>query len=388
MSKSIREAVIVAYGRSAIGRAMKGALKDTHPVDYAAEVLCGVLNKVPQLSKEDIDDVMIGCSTPQGKMGCNMARLIVLRSGLPVSVPGQTINRFCSSGLQSIATAANAIMAGQAEVIIAGGVETMSRESMAFDEDFKNNWLVENDTNAYMLMGMTAENVAKKYNVPRERMDTFALESHQKAHAAQQSGKFVGEIIPVMATQEDGSSVPFAEDQGIRPNATLESLAGLQSPFMEDGNVTAGTSSQLSDGAAMVVLMSREKAEALGIRPIARFVGFAVAGVDPAYMGIGPVESIPKVMKQTGLSIADMDVIELNEAFASQALACMDVLGIDPKKVNPNGGAIALGHPLGGTGSILTCKALAELARTGGKYALITMCIGGGMGGAGIFEML
>ena len=388
MSTPIKTAVIVACGRTAIAKAMKGSLKDTHPVTYAGELLRGVLDKVPGLPVTQIDDIVIGCSTPQGKMGCNMARLIAGRAGLPFDIPAQTINRFCSSGLQAIATAANSIMAGQNDVVIAGGVETMTRESMMFGEEFTDPWIRENLPNYYLPMGLTAENVAKKYGVSRERMDAFSMESHHKAAAAQAAGKFAEEIIPVHAVQEDGTLTVFDADQCIRPSTTLDGLAALKPSFIEDGVITAGNSSQLSDGAGIVVLMSEEKAQELGLTPLARFVGFAVGGVDPAYMGIGPIVAIPRVLSRTGLQLDEIDVIELNEAFASQSLVCMDVLKMDPAKVNPNGGAIAMGHPLGGTGAILTCKALSELRRTGGRYGMITMCVGGGMGAAGIIERI
>ena len=388
MTKAISEAVIVACGRTAIARAMKGTLKDTHPVSYGGELLRGVLDKLPGLPADQIDDVVIGCATPQGKMGCNMARLIAGRAGLPFSVSAQTVNRFCSSGLQAIATAANSILAGQNDVVVAGGVETMTRESMMFGEEFTDPWIREYAPDYYMPMGFTAENVAKKYGVSRQRMDAFGVESHRRAAAARAAGKFAEEIIPVHAVREDGGAALFDTDEGIRPNSTPEGLAALKPSFVEDGVITPGNSSQLSDGAGMVVLMSREKAEALQIKPLARFVGFATGGVDPAYMGIGPIAAVPKVLARTGMSIDQMDVIELNEAFASQALVCMDTLKMDPAKVNPNGGAIAMGHPLGATGAILTCKALSELRRTGGTYGMVTMCIGGGMGAAGIFELM
>lgn len=388
MSKTISEAVIVACGRTAIAKAMKGALKDTHPVTYAGELLRGVLDKLPGFPEEQIDDVIIGCATPQGKMGCNMARLIAGRAGLPFEVSAQTVNRFCSSGLQAIATAANSIMAGQNDIVVAGGVETMTRESMMFGEEFTDPWLRENKPDYYMPMGFTAENVAEKYGVSRQRMDAFGAESHRRAAAAREAGKFAEEIIPVHALQEDGNWTVFDTDQGIRPGSTVETLGSLRPSFKEDGVITPGNSSQLSDGAGIVVLMSREKAEELDLKPLARFVGFATGGVDPAYMGLGPIVAIPRVLARTGLTVDDMDVIELNEAFASQALVCMDTLKLDPAKVNPNGGAIAMGHPLGATGAILTCKALAELRRTGGRYGMISMCIGGGMGAAGIIERI
>ena len=391
MNKEMKDAVIVAYGRSAVAKSgKKGALRNTHPVDYAGLVLKGVLDKIPQLDKAEIEDVIVGCSNPEGVQGNNMARVIAMRAGLPWDVPGQTINRFCSSGLQAIATAANMIMTGQSEVMVAGGVESMTAIPMNSGDTSKiaDQWVMEHEPGIYMPMGITAENVAAKYNVTREQMDAMAVESHKRAAAAQDAGKFDKEIIPLEGVDEAGNKIIFDKDQGIRRTTNMETLGNLKPAFKEDGVVTAGQSSQTSDGAGFVVLMSKEKAESLGIKPIAKFVAFAVAGVDPALMGIGPIKAVPKVMKLTGLTVDDMDVIELNEAFAAQAIPCKEALGFPDDKLNPNGGALALGHPLGATGAILTCKAISELERNGGKYGLITMCIGGGMGAAGIIEML
>lgn len=388
MSKEIRDVVIVAYGRSAISKTgKKGALRDANPVDYAGEVLQGVLKKVPQLATEMIDDLIVGCAKPEGVQGHNVARMISLRAGLPYSVPSQTVNRFCSSGLQTISIGANAIAVGEAEVIVAGGVESMSAIPMGTDPKNWNPWIAEHEKGAYLSMGITAENVAEKYDISREEMDAFAVESHVKAAVAQEAGIFDNEIIPVAGIDEEGNPIVFAQDQGIRKNSSMESLAKLPTVFKEEGRVTAGTASQTSNGAAFVVLMTREKAETLGIKPIAVFKGFSVAGVDPALMGLGPIYAVPKILAKTGLTVEDLDVIELNEAFAAQALPCMKELTLDAAKVNPNGGAIALGHPLGATGSILMSKILNQLERTNGKYGLVTMCIGGGMGAAGIVEM-
>ncbi|MBQ4249874.1 MAG: thiolase family protein [Clostridia bacterium] len=391
MSKALDNVVVVAYGRAPVGRAYKGSLKNLHPVDLGAQVLKGVLAKIPALDPAMIDDVVVGCARPQDFQGNNIARLVSLRAGLPVSVTAQTINRFCSSGLQAIATGANAIAAGQADVIVAGGVEMMSympsMKAGSTSKDVFESWLSENIPGVYMPMGITAENVAAQYGVTREAMDEMAVASHKKAAAAQESGKFDGEIIPIEAIDDEGNKITVTKDEGIRPNSTVEKLATLVSPFKADGKVTAGTSSQTSDGAGFVVLMSKEKANELGLKPIAKFLGFATGGVEPHIMGMGPVAAVPKVFKITGLKMEDMDVIELNEAFAAQAIPVMDELGMPKDKVNPNGGAIAMGHPLGATGAVLTCKALSELKRNGGKYALITMCIGGGMGAAGIYEM-
>lgn len=383
-----KEAVLIAYGRSAIGKAVKGSLRATHPVDYAGQVLKGVLYQIPQLNWKEIDDVVVGCAMPEFKQGFNVSRLIACRAGIPEDVPTQTINRFCSSGLQSIATAANQILAGQSEVVVAGGVETMHAGSLSDHVPSRSAWILKNAAEMYTTMGITAENVAKQYGVTRQDMDAFATESHRRSSTASESGYFKKEIIPVTAVDEEGNTFTFAADEGFRKGVSAEKLATLLPAFLENGTVTAGNASQLSDAAAFVVLTTPEKAAQLGIAPIARFVGFAVAGVPPEIMGIGPIKAVPKVMKLTGLTMDDMDVVELNEAFAAQAIPCIRELKMDPEKVNPNGGAISLGHPLGATGAILTCKALSHLERTGEKYALITMCIGGGMGAAGIFEML
>lgn len=388
MTKNSREAVIVAYGRSAIAKSgKKGYLKDVHPVDYAGTVLKGVLEKIPQLNIKDIEDVIVGCSKPERAQAANISRVIAIRSGLPYSIPGQTVCRFCASGLQSISTAANIIITGQADILVAGGVESMTAIPAGYDPAAINKWIEEN-TDLYMSMGLTAEKVAEQYGVKREDMDAFALQSHMRAAAAQDAGIFDAEIIPVEGTDLEGNKIVFDKDQGIRRSTSMESLAGLKTVFKEDGLVTAGTSSQTSDAAAFVVMMSKDKAEELGIKPIAKYIAYAVSGVDPSIMGIGPIEAVPKVMKMSGLRIEDMDVIELNEAFAAQSIPCIKTLGFDIAKVNPNGGAIAMGHPLGATGTILTCKALNQLERINRKYALITMCIGGGMGAAGIFERL
>ena len=381
-----REAVIVAYGRTPMARAFKGGFVETHPVEYAAQALKGVLAKAPSLDPSIIEDVLAGCSMPERYVGFNVARLIAQRAGMPDAVPGQTINRFCSSGLQAIATGANAIMAGEMDVVVAGGVELMTGISMGHPEEYQDALLREQIPGTYLSMGITAENVAARYGITRPEMEAMAVRSHQKAAAAQAQGKFVEEIIPITVETENGPIILTA-DEGIRPGTTAEALAALEPCFKEDGVVTAATSSQMTDGAGFVVMMSRERAQALGCTPIARFVSYAVGGVAAEVMGIGPVVAIPKVMAKTGLTVDDMDVIELNEAFAAQALACIRDLKLPEEKINPNGGAMALGHPLGATGAVLTCKALSELKRTGGKYALITMCIGGGMGAAGIFEM-
>ncbi len=394
----MQEAYIVAYGRSAVAKGKKdGAYFYDRPEDIAAQVLKGVINRVEgDFDPTLIEDVIVGCSTPEGLQGNNIARAIALRSGLPETVAGQTVNRFCSSGLQTIATAANAIIAGQAEVLAAGGIEFMSSTQMGGSEPSNSPYLQENGPKIAVPMGMTAENVAEKYNISRKEQDQFGVESHQKAHIAQTEGRFKDEIIPVeihrVKTTGDKVEVTtemFDQDEGIRPNTTLDVLGKLRTVFKADGSVTAGTSSQVSDGAGFVILMSGDKVKELGIKQIARFVSFNVAGVDPKYMGIGPVYAVPKALKLAGLKLDDMDLIEFNEAFAAQAIASMNELGMNRDIVNVNGGGIALGHPLGATGAILTAKLLGEMAkRPETKYGMVTMCIGMGMGAAGVFEYL
>lgn len=385
-----KEPVIVAYGRSPCCRARKGGLAGMNPVDYAAQTLKGVIAKVPQLKPEMIDDVITGCAMAINELNMNTSRLIVNRAGLPDSVCGQTINRFCSSGLQAIATASNAILAGQMKCVVAGGVECMTRCFAPYPEEYMNKWILENYEGGYMTMGETAERVAEKYNISREDMEKMALESHTKAAAARKAGKLAPSIVPVV--NEKGETI--TEDDGILADAegnlktSMEKMAGMKPCFRENGRVTAATSSQTTDAAAYVIVMEAEMAKELGITPIARLKGFAVAGCDATLMGIGPIYAVPKVMEQTGLTLDDMDVIEINEAFASQSLACIRTLGMDYKKVNPYGGAMALGHPMGATGAFLTGKALDYLSDNNGKYGLVTMCIGGGMGAAGIIEKL
>ncbi|MCC8061511.1 MAG: thiolase family protein [Clostridiales bacterium] len=384
--KELREAVVVAYGRSAVGKAKKGYYVGIHPVEWAAETLEGVLAKVPALDPNEIDDVIVGCARTLNKCSKNVARLICLRAGLqPVSA--QTVNRFCSSGLQSISIAANAIAVGDIDVAVAGGIECMSM-TQTYGPNDDDDILDAMVPGAYMGMGITAENVAAEKGVTREAMDAFSVESHKKAAAAQAKGYLNKSIIPIRGKDAEGNEIIAEMDQGIRSNSTMESLGALKPCFKEDGLVTAGSSSQTNDAAAFVVLMSREKATALGLKPIARLLGFSTAGCAPETMGLGPIYAVPKVMARTGLNVKDMDVIELNEAFAAQSIPCIKELGMDPEKVNPWGGAIALGHPMGATGAFLTIKALDYLAINGGKYALITMCVGGGQGAAGIFEYL
>ena len=392
----MREAVIVAGARTAVGRAKRGSLKDVHPVDMGAAVVRDLLRRVPQLDPADIEDVIMGTAVPEAEQGMNMARLVGLRAGLPSNVAGITINRFCSSGLQTIAYAAQQIMVGSSDVLVAGGVESMSLLPMVGHKVALNPTLVKTMPEAYMGMGHTAEEVAKRYDVTREAQDAFALTSHQRAVAAIAAGKFQDEIVPMTVKQHSFDAEGklhvkervFDTDEGARADTTLEALAKLRPVFHVQGSVTAGNSSQTSDGAAAVLVMSAEKAAELGVTPIAKFRSFTVGGVDPDVMGIGPIVAVPKALKLAGISIADVDLFELNEAFASQAIAVIRELGLDPEKVNVNGGAIAMGHPMGCTGAKLTISILNELKRRGGKYGVVTMCVGGGMGAAGVFEML
>ncbi len=394
----IREAVIVAYGRSAIGKAKRGTLKDTRPEAYGGQVLKGVLERVPQLDPKDIDDVILGCAFQEAEQGNNVARYVMLNAGIPKEVPAQTVNRFCSSGLQAIAMGANAIMAGQADVILAGGVESMSMIAMGGNLATAEVGLAEENAKAYTQMGVTAENIAKRYEISREEQDKFGLMSHNRAEAAQKDGKFVNEIIPVDAVKvrmnKNGDPEKYVEkfdtDEGIRYGLTMDAMTKLRPAFIPKvGTVTAGNASQMNDAAAAVVIMSADKAKELGCKPIAKFVAYTVAGCEPDYMGLGPIYAIPKALKIAGLKMDDISVFELNEAFASQALACVKDLGLENRMedINPLGGGIALGHPLGCTGAMLTCKLLSELKRRGKKYGCVSMCIGGGMGAAGIFEM-
>jgi acetyl-CoA acyltransferase len=389
MMEQHRQAVVVAYGRSAVAKSgKKGALRNMHPVTLGGLTLEGVLAKLPQLEPGQVEDLIVGCAIPERKQGYNMARLVAARAGLPDSVCGMTINRFCSSGLQAIALAAGQIACGVADIIVAGGIESMTACPVNLDiSDTFDPELLSMREEEYIPMGLTAENVATRYGVSRREMDEMAVESHRRAAAAQDAGLFDEEIVPLPGVDAEGNTIVFDKDQGIRRDTTLEKLAGLKPCFREGGVVTAATSSQTSDAAAFVVLMTREKAEELGVKPIAVLESFAVAGCAPDYMGLGPIYAAPKALKKAGLTVADLDVVELNEAFAAQAIPCIKELGLDPAKTNPNGGAMALGHPQGATGAFLTCKLLSQLRRTGGRYGMVTMCIGGGMGAAGIYRM-
>ena len=392
----MREAVIVAAVRTPVGKAKRGGLATVRADEMASIVIKELLNRTPQLAPADIDDVILGCSFPEGEQGMNMARLTALGAGLPYSVPAETINRFCSSGVQSIAHAAQAIMSGQIEIAIAGGAESMTQVPMTGYKFAPNLAQAENSPESFTNMGLTAENVADKYDVSREDQDEFAMKSNLKAAKAVESGLFDAEIIPVEVevTEVGADGKPatrkftVARDEGPRANTTVEALAKLRAPFKTGGRSTAGNSSQMSDGAAGVIIMSADKAKELGIKPLARYVAYAVAGVPPEVMGIGPIAAIPKALKLAGLEKDDIDLFELNEAFASQSLAVVRELGLDEEKVNVNGGAIALGHPLGATGAKLTTQLVYEMGRRGSKYGMVTMCIGGGMGAAAIFENL
>ena len=392
----MKEAVIVAAVRTAVGKAPRGTLRTTRPDDLAAWVIEDLLKKVPNLSPDAIDDVILGCATPEGESGTNVARIAALRAGLPHSVPAVTVNRFCSSGSQTIAQAAGQIMSGMAECVIAGGTESMSM--LRGNTKFRPNpYLVENYPDVYLSMGLTAENVAKKYNISREDADAFSFRSHQKALDAQKAGRFKDDgIVPLdIVINEVGENgqvrqkkLTFDTDEGPRADTSTEGLAKLRPVFHAKGTVTAGNSSQTSDGAAGVIVMSRERADELGLKPLARFVSYAVGGVPPEIMGMGPVVAVPKALKLAGLLLEDIDLIELNEAFACQGLAVMRELGMDAEKVNVNGGAVALGHPLGATGAKLTVQILGEMRRRKSRYGMVTMCVGGGQGAATILENL
>jgi acetyl-CoA acyltransferase len=385
------DAVIVASVRTAVGRAGKGALRWTRPDDMAAAAIRGALARVPAVPPESVDDVILGCAMPEAEQGMNVARIASLLAGLSVTAGAMTVNRFCSSGLEAIALACQAVAAGRAEVVVAGGTESMSLVPMGGHKLAPNPDLLDRFPDAYLGMGLTAELVAKKYGIDRARSDAFALASHRKALAAQAAGRFDGEIVPLSvpaAGDDPGRTAEFAVDEGPRADTDEAALARLKPAFAADGMVTAGNASQMSDGAAAAVVLSARKAEELGVRPRARLVSYAVAGVPPELMGIGPVEAVPKALRLAGLRLDEVDLVELNEAFACQALAVIEAAGLDPDRVNVNGGAVALGHPLGCTGAKLTAQVLSEMERRGARHGMVTMCVGGGMGAAGIFERL
>ncbi|MBK8149730.1 MAG: acetyl-CoA C-acyltransferase [Acidobacteria bacterium] len=392
----MKEAVIVSAVRTAIGKAPKGTLRNTRPDDMGAVAIKEAVKRVPGLNPSEIEDVIMGCAFPEAQQGMNVARTSMILAGLPVETSAMTVNRYCSSGLQTIALATDRIRTGGAEVIVAGGLETMSMIAMGGANFRPNPSLAENYPDYYLNMGLTAENLARKYEITREQADQFSFESHQKAAAAIKGGKFKDEIVPmnVFVDELDAKGrvlrkeVVFDTDEGVRYDATYEGLAKLKPVFHAKGTVTAGNASQMSDGAAATVVMSAEKAASLGLKPLARLISYATAGCLPEEMGIGPVYAIPKALKMAGLTLDQIDIFELNEAFAAQGLSVMKVLEMDPSKVNVNGGAVALGHPLGCTGAKLTATLLQELKRTGKRYGMVTMCVGGGMGAAGIFERL
>jgi acetyl-CoA acyltransferase len=405
------EAVIVSSVRTAVGKAFKGSLRATRPDDLAALAIKEALARVPGLDAKEIDDVILGCAMPEGEQGMNVARIAALRAGLPTETSAMTINRFCSSGLQAIAIAAERIRAGSAHAIVAGGTESMTMVPMGGNKVSPNPWLVDHNPDAYINMGLGTENIARKFGITREQADQFSVESHKKALAAIAAGHFKDETVPVevkitavangnggssgsasgkpkAATKATTQTFTFAVDEGPRADTSLEALAKLKPAFHIKGTVTAGNSSQMSDGAAAAVVMSEARAKTLGLKPLARFVAYATAGVLPEEFGIGPVAAIPKALKLAGLTLNDIAVFELNEAFAAQSLAVIQQAGLDASRVNPNGGAIALGHPLGCTGAKLTATILRELQRRNARYGMVTMCIGGGMGAAGILERL
>ena len=391
----MRDVVIASAVRTAVGKAPKGTLRAVRPDDLAAFAINGALERVPQLDRSQIDDVILGCAMPEAEQGLNIARNASFRAGLPVGCSAMTVNRFCASGLQAIAQGVERVRGGGAEVVVAGGVESMSFVPMGGNKTSLNPWLVENYPGSYLSMGLTAERLAKKYGVTREQADEFSLGSHRKALAANEAGRFAEEIVPVpvVSTAVDAKGKvrseesAFAVDEGPRADTSAEALAGLKPVFHAKGTVTAGNSSQTSDGAASAVVMSAEFAAQIGAPVVGRLIAFATAGCDPEEMGIGPVLAVPKALKLAGLSLDQIDVIELNEAFAVQALTVMKLLELDPAKVNVNGGAVALGHPLGCTGAKLTASLLHEMPRRGAKYGIVTMCVGGGMGAAGVFEV-
>jgi acetyl-CoA acyltransferase len=387
---TMREAVIVSRARTTIRRAKKDSMRDTRPDYLASEMLKGLVERTPGLDKAIVDDVVFGCAMPEGEQGMNIARLISLAAGFPTEVPAITVNRFCSSGSQTIALAADSIKAGNADVVVAGGVESMSMVAMGGNKPIAYPGLMRSMPNAYAAMGTTAEVVARRFEITREMQDEFAYNSHRKASAALEAGKFNEEIVPIeVRTRGNGSwhEFVFDTDEGPRADTTVEGLAKLKPVFDPMGTVTAGNASQINDGAAAVVVMGDDTAKNLGLEPIAFVRNWAVAGVDPDIMGIGPAVAVPKLLAKAGLGLKDIDLVEINEAFASQSVYCMNELGLDPEKTNVNGGAIATGHPLGATGAVLTVKILGELARTGGKRGIVTMCIGGGMGFAYLLEM-
>jgi acetyl-CoA acyltransferase len=380
--------VIVAYGRSPVTKAFKGALSAVNPIEIAGQTLMGVLDRAEEFNRALVEDVIVGCAFPANLQNFNIAKQIAFRAGLPDETTALTVSRICSSGLQSVSVAANSIKAGEADILIAGGVESMSNTIMFPRPEEQYGWFSERRPSVYDHPAVTAEKVAKLCGVSRRAQDAFSVESHRKAAVAQDNGWFDDQIIPIKVRTEDGGAVKVGVDEGVRRDTNIEKLSNLKPSFWDDGTVTAGNASQMSDGAAFILLTSPEKAKELGQKPIARFLGFATAGLAPEYMGLGPTKAVPKLLEKLNIGIDQLDTIELNEAFAAQAIPCIEQLGFPPDKTNPEGGAIGLGHPLGGTGSIMICKAISHMKRTGGQYGLITMCVGGGIGAAGMIEMI
>lgn len=383
-----RRPVIVAYGRTPICKAKKGSFRNENPIEFAAQALRGTMERVPTLDPALVEEVVVGCAFPEHLQNFNIARQITFRAGFPDTTTSLTVSRICSSGLQALAVAANAIIAGERDIVAAGGVESMSKTIMVpYPEDMYE-YFLETRPEVYDHPAITAEKVAKLLNLDRADLDAFAAESHRRALIAQKNGWFEDQIIPIIARDDEGNEMVVTKDEGMREGVTVESLSKLKPVFMEDGVVTAGNTSQMSDGSGFVIMMTADKAKELGLTPIAEFVGFTTAGLEPEHMGLGPIYAVPKLLKRLGLTLDDIDVVELNEAFAAQVVPCIRELGLPEDRTNPTGGAIAYGHPLGGTGAILTCKAMSYLKRTGGKYGLITMCVGGGIGAAGVIKML
>ena len=383
-----RRPVIVAWGRTAICKAKKGSFRNENPIEFAGQALIGVLNRVPEMDPALVEEVIVGCAFPENLQNYNIARQITFRAGFPDTTTSLTVSRICSSGLQAIAVGANAIIAGERDVVCAGGVESMTTTIMYPREEEKYDYFLKTRPEVYDPPAITGEKVAKLCGITREELDAFAVESHKRGLFAQEQGWFEDQIIPVVAHDDEGNEMIVTKDEGMRKNISMEGLAALQPAFQEDGVVTAGNASQMSDGAGFIIMMTADKAKELGIKPIAEFLGFSTAGLEPEHMGLGPVYVIPKLLRRLKLEVSDLDVIEINEAFAAQAIPCIRMLGLPTDKTNPTGGAIAYGHPLGGTGAILTCKAISYLKRTAGTYGLIPMCVGGGMGAAGVIKML
>jgi len=388
MMQQDRRPVIVAYGRTPICKAKKGSFRNENPIEFAAQALKGTMERVPTLDPALVEEVVVGCAFPEHLQNFNIARQITFRAGFPDTTTSLTVSRICSSGLQALAVAANAIIAGERDIVAAGGVESMSKTIMMPNDDDMYEYFLETRPEVYDPPAITGEKVAVLKGITRQDVDEYAVESHRRALVAQENGWFVDQIIPIIAHDDEGNEMVVTKDEGMREGVTVESLSKLKPAFREDGIITAGNASQMSDGSGFVIMMTADKAKELGLTPIAQFMGFQTAGLEPEHMGLGPIYAVPKLLKRLNLTMDDIDVVELNEAFAAQVIPCIRELGLPVEKTNPTGGAIAYGHPLGGTGAILTCKAMSYLKRTGGKYGLITMCVGGGIGAAGVIKML